>query len=124
MIGIGRIDFSVNACCEQSESRAVPGLSIRCEIKLPRRILLTFLRESEIDMARGFGSVLLVYCQFGRLQQDLRLSWGDHRLYDTGVAVYHRYSWRRPLNAEIEHQTARRSTGGPSKPLGARCQTG
>jgi len=72
------------------------------------------------NMARSFGPVLLVRGEFRHLQQDLWLARGDHRLYDLDLAVIFVVLVGAQLNAEIEHQTARQSTSGPSKPLGAR----
>jgi len=77
-------------------------------------------RARDHNMARSFGPVLLVRSEFRKLQQDLWLARGSYRLHDLDLAVHHRGSGRRAARCEIEHQTARQSTSGPSKPLGAR----
>ena len=90
-------------------------------------------RQSELEMgdagrhrcrsalACRVDAVLLVRVEFRQLQRDLRLARRRDRLHDVDLDFVDRGSdWAPRSTPRVEHQTAKDTTEGPRKPMGAR----
>ena len=76
-------------------------------------------------MAHRLDPVLLVCREFRQLQQNLRVAWRNHRLYDLGVAVDHRRPRRRPAQCRDRASDGAAEHRGPAAAArGARRENG
>ena len=77
-------------------------------------------RDRRPAMALRVRSVRLLRQQLREVQRDLRLARRDHRLYDLALVSAIVILLGAEIDAEMEHQTARDTTEGAPKPMGAR----